>query len=320
MDRQQWLDRRRRYITATDATKILGTSPHGTEWDVWREKQGEDQDLGDIGVRGLELEPHIVGDAPVPLVAPWDPLITRDEWAAATVDRLTEAAGEPVELKTTNKRLGVDAPQHWIDQVLHQCYVTGAARGIIYAVSASEWVFDAIRAGNCDLRSALALRQARWHGWEIEAIDYTARAERLRAWHGRHVVGGEPPEKADGSDAARAWLATRADERTEEISADEPEIEWHARQYDHEREAERTHRDHAKDHAAQAAEHAARLIQILTDRGAKRAVSDGVQVTAVDSKGRRSLDRRALEEAHPDLVEKYTKTGAATVSVRVKIK
>lgn len=320
--RLQWLARRRRYITATDATKILGTSPHGTEWDVWQEKQGNDTELGDIGRRGHELEPLIVEELPLEVVAPWDPMIVRPEpggpdWAAATVDRLN-ADGWPVELKTTTKRLGVDAPQHWIDQVLHQCFVTNTPGGLLYAVSAPEWVFDQLRAGHATLRSALSLRVATWYGWEIEAIDYSARADKLRGWHERHVVKGNPPPQADGSAGARSWLASRADERTDEVEADS-DIVQQARIYAMCRASQKEHRDEAEACAERARDAAARLLQLMTDRGAKRANGDGVRVTAVDTKGRRSFDRRAFEEAHPDLAEKFTKTGAATVSIRVKI-
>lgn len=321
--RAEWLARRRNYVTATDACQILGTSPHGGEWEVWREKQGHEEDIGDVGQRGHELEPLIAELAPMPLVKPWDPMIVRDGWASATVDRIVaategEAQAPVVEIKSTVRRLGAECEPHWRDQALHQCYVCGAPSCIVYAVSAPEWVFDAVRAGTATLQSAIALRQARWHSWEIEAIDYTARADRLREWHRRHIVEGAPPDVADGGPASRAWLAGRAEERADEVPVDE-ELEDLARRYAQAREGAASLREGAKNLESEASDLSGRLIQLLTDRGAKRAVGDGVRITAVDRKGRRSFDRTAFEAAHPDLVAKFVKEGAATVSVRVTL-
>ena len=130
--KQQWLQARRNYITATDVARLASLNQE--EWDrVRAEKNGEPGFQGNKYTEfGLAREPHIIEwmQAEVdPSLQPNDMLcvsINRD-WMAATPDAISPDGQVIAQVKTSTKPMApADAPQRYIDQCLWERAVTGA--------------------------------------------------------------------------------------------------------------------------------------------------------------------------------------------------
>ncbi len=59
---REWLDMRKRCITATDISCIMGVNPYKTAYELWKEKMGisPPQEENDAMRRGKELEPQVL--------------------------------------------------------------------------------------------------------------------------------------------------------------------------------------------------------------------------------------------------------------------
>jgi len=140
----EWHRWRAQGVTASEAAELLGRSPHKTPWRLWAERTGltRPDDLSEnfFVQRGIELEDAARqgfeqrhGTVVMPLC------VQSDEYPVlrASLDGLNDD-DEPVELKVPWKHVyaevaanGTNAPAYQLywNQVQHQIYVTGAARG-----------------------------------------------------------------------------------------------------------------------------------------------------------------------------------------------
>lgn len=122
--REEWLELRRHYITATDIARLATLNQ--AEWDrVRAEKNGEIGFTGNDATEwGNQREPHIVEW----LQANVDPTLQANDqlcvnltrpYMAATPDTISIDGKVSVQIKTSNKPLApIDAPQKYIDQCL----------------------------------------------------------------------------------------------------------------------------------------------------------------------------------------------------------
>lgn len=109
---QEWLEWRRKGITATDAVVIAGRSPYKSKWRLWAEKTGfcreVDLSMNPMVRRGRELEDaaRAAYEAlfcdlllPVCIESDVDPILR------ASLDGLTTQSGEPVEIKCPTEKV-----------------------------------------------------------------------------------------------------------------------------------------------------------------------------------------------------------------------
>lgn len=141
------LERRRKFITATDAAKLLGVSPFGNAADVyWSKVSRSISESTAATTAGNLLEPVVLAWAQerlgVVLAGDWR--VHENGINAASLDGIT-ASGEPVEAKTSGitgpgnpSEWGAEGtdeiPAQYVVQVQAQMLVTGAPRAFVPAL------------------------------------------------------------------------------------------------------------------------------------------------------------------------------------------
>lgn len=158
-DRDEWLRARVGHITATKATSIAGSNPYTKLIDVWNEETDPDYNgdhlrniyLEERAALGTEREPEIIAwatedDATGGPGAPFTPntrLVSHpDRPGLACTPDGAKMVGKKlvlIECKTTQTRWDQKGvPQHILDQIYFQLYVTGAVT-VWLAVEFYEW-------------------------------------------------------------------------------------------------------------------------------------------------------------------------------------
>lgn len=161
MDRQQWLEERKKGIGASEASSVVGLNPYKTNIQLWEEKTGRvtPEDIGDKPYvkYGVDAEYHLRElfklDYPEYEVGYEEFKIHRHPeypFLFATLDgELTDTVtGERgiLEIKTTNilqsmqkEKWNDRIPENYYIQVLHQLLVTGWDFVILKANLRSVW-------------------------------------------------------------------------------------------------------------------------------------------------------------------------------------
>lgn len=161
MNREQWLEERKKGIGASDASSIVGMNPYKTNIQLWEEKTGRiiAEDISDKPYvkYGTEAEKHLrelfILDYPKYQVSYNEFKLHRNElypFIFATLDgELVDAeTGELgiLEIKTTNilqsqqkEKWNDKIPDNYYIQVLHQLLATGWDFVILKAHLRSEW-------------------------------------------------------------------------------------------------------------------------------------------------------------------------------------
>lgn len=282
----EWKAERQLGVTATEISAILGENPWMTSLQVWEGKKGlgaEFEDNQRMRI-GRLLEPSVIALAednhgPVS-VYPEIPSISgwdKDALMRASLDGM-DGTGHPVEAKVTSQHWD-EPPTHYIDQVLWQCGVVGAEFGTLAVLRGTEYDEYHIRF------------DVDWWEWA------TAEARR---WWVDHIVGDEPPPASVGDDMT--GMFTPDAEETIEVDAGAWAAYLEARDVEREATAIR------------------KSLEIeLQERvgSATKMLIGGVSVgTWRASKGRRSLDRKALAAA--GLLDQFMVTGRAGRTWRIK--
>jgi len=122
---------RRKHITATDATAILGLNPWRSAYDVFLSKTGalEEADETEVQHRGSRLESALLDEAQ----ELYGPLIRNqfrvaaDGILSATCDAIVVSTGNPVEVKTagwsSSSEWGAEGTDEIPERVIVQCHV-----------------------------------------------------------------------------------------------------------------------------------------------------------------------------------------------------
>lgn len=141
-DKAAWLEKRKHYITGTDAAKLLGLSPFGSIFDVWLDKTGQAPEFAQSAAMraGTAFESAILKmyaedtDAKLEHVDGYN-LITCDKYPrlGASLDGWNHTLGCPVDAKNIrwkDEKWGDawtdDFPDYYKTQLQVQMMVTGA--------------------------------------------------------------------------------------------------------------------------------------------------------------------------------------------------
>lgn len=141
-DKAAWLEKRKHYITGTDAAKLLGLSPFGSIFDVWLDKTGQAPEFAQSAAMraGTAFESAILKmyaedtDAKLEHVDGYN-LVTCDKYPrlGASLDGWNHTLGCPVDAKNIrwkDEKWGdawtSDFPDYYKTQLQVQMMVTGA--------------------------------------------------------------------------------------------------------------------------------------------------------------------------------------------------
>jgi putative phage-type endonuclease len=202
--KEQWLEKRRSYITGTDLAGIMGLSPFSTPLTVWLEKKGlsEPTPPNNAMRMGLRMENAILGiyaeetGEDLDRAGPYDLMTSEyaDGLIAATLDaRHSTGDRRPVDAKNIRifdaKKWGDsetgDIPKHYHLQLVSQMMVTDTAKASL-----------AVLFSGSDFRVYTIERDKELDGM---VCDFAS------DWWKKHIINGEQPE-IDGSQSACDWI------------------------------------------------------------------------------------------------------------------
>lgn len=138
IDRQEWLEWRRKGIGGSDVAAIAGLSPWKSPVAVWLEKTGqvESKESGEAAYWGTVLEDVVAREFSIRTglkIRRRNAILQHPEhsWMLANVDRFIVGSNEGLECKTTSafnakEWEGEDIPAQYIIQIQHYMAVTGA--------------------------------------------------------------------------------------------------------------------------------------------------------------------------------------------------
>jgi predicted phage-related endonuclease len=226
--RAAWLAARNAVDTvgASEASIVLGVSPHGTPWSFWESKRSPKKEKhGEALQRGHRWEPSVLAEyedeskhqvlTPTAAVhAPSDQLIVlsnpRLPWLRQSPDAFAldgKQLGQ-VEAKTA-VRAQVWAPEHgvviehWDDAHADLVPPHYAVQGYTQLI-----VTDLPWVDLCALVPRGMWLGVRWVRLMRDESTQTQIEEALTEWRARHLIAGEPPD-LDGSDACNRYLAAK---------------------------------------------------------------------------------------------------------------
>lgn len=198
-DREEWLQRRRKCLGASEVATILGLNEFATPYDVWASKVHDvRRESSQAAELGHVLQPGIAAYASRQLGL----TLTSEEdfsrhpvhdWAGATTDyTFVDSFGGTgiLEIKATRESYWPEIPNRVLTQAAWQSWVKGIDRVLIGTLHAST---------RFELYEFDFTRDATWFGDVFEAC---------REWWQKHVVGGQPPSGFPRSDLAAAIRAT----------------------------------------------------------------------------------------------------------------
>lgn len=224
LNREQWLERRRNYMCASDAAAALGLSRWKSPLELCQEKWGEveDKNPSEAMIRGQKLESlvldmyhHRTEHAVV-----GESFVVSDErpWMAATPDGMDIEEGPLLQIKTVTAYCrdqwgesgSQDIPEEVMLQVQHEMCVTGADMDKVVVLFGSKDVFRMLviltdgEMPADDLRG-IAERMDEDEGCSLEYAVYPIERdeeiiadllEQEKAFWDDHVQAHEPPPDA----------------------------------------------------------------------------------------------------------------------------
>ncbi len=197
MDRNEWLEYRKRGIGGSDAAAVAGLNPWKSPVAVWLEKTGqvEPEKLGEAAYWGTVLEDIVAQEFTKRTgfkVRRRNAILQHHEypWMIANVDRLVVGDNAGLECKTTSafnaKEWEQDeVPAQYLVQVQHYMAVTGySAWWLAVLIGGNTFIYKKIERDNELIQQLIEIEKDFWEN---------------------HVVAGIPPEM-DGSTASTELL------------------------------------------------------------------------------------------------------------------
>lgn len=291
-------DHSRQFIGASECASIIGLDDYRTKIAVWdRLVNGTVSESGPLAKRGNAIEPGLIifyrNETGRTVQAPVKTrLHPKHSFIGATPDGID--GEEVVECKAPSPRMlwlwaDEDVPARYVVQTTIQCDVFGSPRAQMVV----------------DLGDRVEFRTVE-HDPELagEVTDQVAKFYR------DHVVTKKAPEP-DGSSSYSDWLDRRfpgVKRDMREATPDEVRLAMEL--------------EHARKQADYAKEEAERLRQELEVRigDAKGITGPFGSIVWSDTKGRESLDAKALKAAHPDIAKQFIKQGAGFRTFRCTFK
>lgn len=185
LSNEQWHQRRRKTLNASEVASVLGLSKFSTENDVYlsktldvRKKVGQAAELGHLlqpiicRLAKERLDCRIVSEEQYGVHA-------LDQWAGATLDYVGRDDNDDqfiIECKATRDYRWQTIPENYQLQVAWQCYVHGYSQAYL-AVLHQSTTFEMYE---FNVRTDAP--------WLPEVVDA------CRTWWHRHIVGNEPPD------------------------------------------------------------------------------------------------------------------------------
>lgn len=290
MSNEDWLQRRRAFLGASDIAGILSLSPWASPWSVWADKVGisPPKEASDVMNYGKFMEPAIARwfEHEVGLVVIHEQALAQhptDQLAGATLDGIvvegpnaTDFLGL-LEMKTADPfaKPWETIPDHYACQAQWQMYVTGL-----------DVVWFAILRG----RQPLQIIEM---GRDQADIDYLV--ERAHDFWAKHVVTFDPPQ----TDGHSATLDAIADTWPDSTPGAVVDLGEHIDAVRRLREAKTAKK------AAEEAENAAKAEILVAMGDAEMAVIDDLPIFSCLSQPKTSFDRKSFEADNPGLTEPY---------------
>jgi putative phage-type endonuclease len=301
MERNEWLEARRKGLGGSDIAAILGVSPWSTPMDVWLDKKGmlEDHDTG-ARLRGRIFEPAIANyfaEQNDLEVSPAGMVEGPRPYMFGSPDFWVNKPGEPdfwgLEIKTSRKTDGWgpentdQIPVYYATQVHWYMIVTGKSKWdvMVYFVLRDEF------------------RQYRLH--EDKEL-HQSMMDKASEWWQKHIVEGERP-RLDGGDGSKQLLNMTF-----------PEDDGLARGPS-DRELELFKELHSINSVLKDM----KVRKEATVNLIKEQMGEACEVSNQFSKatwklgsGRRTFDTKTFRKDHPDLADKYTKVSEPSRAFR----
>jgi len=140
---KEWLDWRKKVITATDCPAIMAVHPWTTAYKRWQEKLGiiEPQQTNEAMKRGMRLEPiaraHFIEHYGINMT----PVVVESSeysFLGASLDGIDDNGIDILEIKCGGEKLHALAsqgivPEYYLYQIQHQLFVTGARKCFYYS-------------------------------------------------------------------------------------------------------------------------------------------------------------------------------------------
>jgi len=144
---QEWLDFRKRHITATDASAIMGVNPWKTKIQLYHEKLSNDPPMvpNERMQRGLDLEPIARELFALQTGFHTTPKVFVKDWQMASLDGISEFGEIILEIKCPGAKdhaiaLSGKVPDHYYPQLQHQIYVCGVNSAYYYSFDGFDGV------------------------------------------------------------------------------------------------------------------------------------------------------------------------------------
>lgn len=296
MERSEWLDLRRRGIGGSDAAAICGQSRYKSAFELWLEKTAAPEYVDDADNEPMEwgrrLEPlvaDVVAEREGMDLVPVHALLAHPDrpWQLANIDRAAydRTGGLGVyEGKTAGHFAGAD----WEGDAVPDAYLL---QGMHYlAVTGMPWVLYGVLIGG----QRLAIRRVQ------RDDELIAHLTTLEADFWRRVVERTPPDP-DGSKSCTELLAHMWDVKPGAVlTLDPDEVEPLL--------IERATHDAVEKAAAKAKAEVENRLKAALGEHEIAVGPDGRQIYTWKEHERSDLDRAALSEAHPDIVDAFTRT------------
>ncbi len=296
LPRDDWLDVRRQGIGSSDAAAAVGLNPYKSQLELWMEKTGRQAALPQVDPNDEE-SPMYWGNILEPIVAAHYTKRTGNRvrrinavlqhpshpWMLANIDR--EVIGCPEVQILECKTAGINGAKLWRDgvpeyvqlQVQHQLAVTGKTSADVAVLLGGQLL-------------------------EIHRIDrdevLIGRLITLQAQFWQYVETDTPPP-ADGSESADLALRCLY-----------PKDSGQTVDFRKDRQLSAMYTDllHVREQLVKSQEVEAHLKQSIQQAmgAASCALFETGAVTWKQSKDGKALDVKALAQAHPDLVQRYT--------------
>lgn len=242
MSHDNWIEKRKGKISASNAAAILGLKPFGkTPMDAWCEIKGlKTKDYDTKSKRqGRYIESALADmyaeDTGCKLVVVDEPIIHPSlPWLCGTPDRLVDGMKKGVEIKNVGRFMASGFGEPGTDQIPDYYLVQVA----VYMAITAYPVFDVC--------ASIAGEYPEVYPVERDMELENTILEKLDEWYKTYIVGNKEPE-IDSSKSCAEYLAAKyprnfqplkqADETTEQLISRLAEIKYHLESYEEQEEA-----------------------------------------------------------------------------------
>ncbi len=303
LDREAWLEERRKGIGASDVAAILGLSPWNTPYALYAEKVGLvplDAPGTEAMEFGLRAEPmlraYFEDRTGLRVIGEQTNVVHPDHaWAKATLDGYAvehgtddpELAVAVVEFKSTADAEWTEVPAHYACQATWQMFVTGA-EAVMFGV----------------LHLAFGRPTFRIYEFKRDESDIAYVADRCRRFWYDHISMGIPPE-VDGSDVTTTAIVQAYPEPIGDVleaDAAARVLVERVRNL-----TEMAERDDELGRAKNELRHLLREHEALVDPAEVDAKGRPRKLASFKTQSRTSLDAAALRERYPRAAARFTR-------------